>query len=82
MGATIGAGVEHAVTNNFTLGLEGRYSWYGTQRFNAGLLPTATALVAVGFTTSPTYRDVRVETGEILFKANWKFGPTAVVAKY
>lgn len=83
VGATLGAGVEYAVTNNFTLGLEGRYSWYGTQRFDAGVLPTSfNPLVVGGFTTSPTYRDVRVETGEMLFKANWKFGPTAVVAKY
>lgn len=31
---------------------------------------------------APGYRDVKLETGEILVKANWKFGPTAVVAKY
>lgn len=80
VGGTIGAGVEHAVTNNFTLGLEGRYSWYDTERFNAGLLAVQTLRGA--FTFASTYRDVRVETGEVLVKANWKFGPTAVVAKY
>jgi hypothetical protein len=31
---------------------------------------------------APGYRDVKLETGEIMVKANWKFGPTAVVAKY
>jgi outer membrane immunogenic protein len=83
-GGTIGAGVEYAVTNNFTLGLEGRYSWYGTQRFNAGPLAVANLIVEGPpvFVFSNTYRDVRVETGEVLFKANWKFGPTAVVANY
>jgi outer membrane immunogenic protein len=81
-GGTIGAGVEHAVTDNFTLGLEGRYSYYGWQRFNAGAVPVAVSLAAVAFVTSPNYRDVRVETGEVIFKANWKFGPSAVVAKY
>lgn len=81
-GATVGAGVEHAVTNNFTLGLEGRYSWYGTQRFNAGPL-AAFNIVGATFVYSNTYRDVRIETGEVMVKANWKFGPTApVVAKY
>ena len=30
----------------------------------------------------PAWRDVKLETGEILVKANWKFGPTAVVARY
>jgi outer membrane immunogenic protein len=82
VGATVGAGVEHAVTDNFTLGIEGRYSWYGRQRFDAGLLPTAVGFLAPVFTTSPTYRDIRIETGEILVKANWKFGPTAVIARY
>src|SRR5262245_40983456 len=82
-GWTIGAGVEHAVTNNFTLGLEGRYSDYGTQRFNSGIVPVAVIRgAAVTFVSSPTYRDVRIETGEVMVKANWKFGPTAVVAKY
>jgi len=38
--------------------------------------------VAVTFARGNTYRGVRLETGEILFKANYKFGPGAVVAKY
>ena len=77
VGGTIGAGVEHAVTDNFTVGIEGRYTWYGTQTFSAGLLPTSTPLAAaaaaIGFTSAPTSRDVRVETGEVMLKANWKF---------
>jgi outer membrane immunogenic protein len=82
-GWTIGAGVEHAVTDNFTLGLEGRYSNYGNQSFFAGNVPVAVApAAALTFVTSPNYRDVRIETGEVIFKANWKFGPSAVVAKY
>jgi outer membrane immunogenic protein len=82
VGGTIGVGVEHAVTDNFTLGLEGRYSYYGNQRFNAGPVAVFAPIVAPGLIFSNTYRDVRVETGEIIFKANWKFGPTAVVARY
>jgi outer membrane immunogenic protein len=84
VGGTVGVGVEHAVTDNFTLGLEGRYSWYGNQRFDAGVVPTAVIpAAALVFANAATYRDVRVETGEVIFKANWKFGPTgAVVAKY
>jgi outer membrane immunogenic protein len=83
VGATVGAGVEHAVTDNFILGIEGRYSWYGRQRFDAGVLPTAfVAGAGLLFTNSPTYRDIRIETGEILVRASWKFGPTALVARY
>lgn len=83
VGWTIGAGVEHAVTDNFTLGIEGRYSDYGTKRFGSGLVAVAVIPGAAPvFTNSATYRDIKIETGEILFKANWKFGPTAVVARY
>lgn len=82
-GGTVGAGVEYAFTNNFTVGVEGRYTWYGTERFNGG----AVAIIALPgalptFANGNTYRDVRVETGEVLVKANWKFGPSAVVARY
>jgi outer membrane immunogenic protein len=82
-GGTIGAGVEYAVTNNFTLGLEGRYSYYGNQRFNAGSVAVFGPIgAAPTFVFSDTYRDVKIETGEVIFRANWKFGPSAVVAKY
>jgi opacity protein-like surface antigen len=84
VGATVGAGVEHAVTDNFTLGLEGRYSWYQRERYDLGVLLIGVALVGNALVTvrGPAYRDVQLETGEIMFKANWKFGPSAVVAKY
>ena len=77
VGATVGAGVEHAITDNFTLGIEGRYSWYGTERINAGSVAVfALPGAAVVFVNSPTYRDIKLETGEILFKANWKLVPS------
>ena len=81
VGGTVGVGVEHAVTNNFTVGVEGRYTWYGNQTFDAGQLATST-LRGVLFTFAPTSRDVRVETAEVLLKANWKFNSGPVVAKY
>ena len=80
-GGTVGAGLEYAWTNNFTVGVEGRYTWYGTERFASGPVAVIGAAGAP-FVTSNAYRDVRLETAEILFKANWKFGPSAVVAKY
>ena len=76
VGGTIGAGVEHAVTDNLTVGIEGRYTWYGTQTFDAGQV--ATFNLRNLFTFAPTSRDVRVETGEVMLKANWKFS----TAKY
>jgi outer membrane immunogenic protein len=80
-GWTIGAGVEWAATNNITLGLEGRYSDYGTQRFNAGPVVTTPPATSAITLISNTYRDVRIETGEIMAKVNYKFGGP-VVARY
>jgi outer membrane immunogenic protein len=82
-GWTIGAGVEWAATNNITLGLEGRYSDYGNQRFNAGRVTTVVGgiVAAPGTYIHDTYRNVRIETGEVMAKVNYKFGGP-VVAKY
>lgn len=83
VGGTVGAGVEYAVTDKITLGMEGRYTQYESQRFNENPLAViAPPGAAVTFVRVNTYRDIRLETGEILFKANYKFGPGAVVAKY
>ncbi|SRR5260370_339147 len=80
VGATVGGGVEQAITDNFTVGIEGRYTWYGRETFDAGQL--ATFGLRNVFTFAPTTRDVRVETAEVLLKANWKFNSGPVVAKY
>jgi outer membrane immunogenic protein len=82
-GVTVGAGVEHAVTDNFTLGLEGRYTWYQSERFNMGPVPVGVIVGAAPvIINAVAYRDVKIETGEVMVKANWKFGPSPVVAKY
>jgi outer membrane immunogenic protein len=82
-GWTIGAGVEWAATNNITLGLEGRYTDYGNQRFNSGRVTTVVGgiVAAPGTYIQDTYRNVRIETGEVMAKVNYKFGGP-VVAKY
>jgi outer membrane immunogenic protein len=81
VGGTVGAGIEQAVTDSFTVGLEGRYTWYGTQTFDAGALATSN-IRGVLFTVAPTTRDVKVETGEVMLKANWKFNSAPLVARY
>ena len=82
VGGTIGAGVEYAVTNNWTLGVEGRYTWYGRQTFNAGTVASFGFPPAGPFTFAPATQTLTVETAEVMFKANWKFGPGAIVANY
>src|SRR5262249_26988552 len=36
VGGTVGGGLEWAVWNNISLGVEGRYTWYGHNDFNVG----------------------------------------------
>ena len=74
-GPTVGGGFEYAFTNNFSFGVEGRYSWYGSQTYNAGLLATVFTPVAVGpgtFTFAPATQTVKLETFEVMAKLNWK----------
>jgi outer membrane immunogenic protein len=82
VGGTLGAGVEYAVTNNFTVGVEGRYTWYGRQTFNAGTLATFGVAFVGPFTFAPATQTLNVETAEVMLKANWKFNSSAVMAKY
>ena len=58
-------GFEYAFWNNFSFGLEGRYSWYGTKTYNAGLLATVFTpnIGAAGgtFTFAPSTQTVKLE---------------------
>jgi outer membrane immunogenic protein len=84
VGATVGGGFEYAFTNNWSFGVEGRYSWYGNQTFSAGSV--AVSNVGVGapvFVFAPATQTLRIETFEVTARLNWKFdwgGP--VVARY
>lgn len=79
VGATLGGGMEYAFSNNWSAGVEARYSWYGNQTFNTGLMTIGPAPL----TFAPITQTVRYETFEITGRLNWKFdwgGP--VVARY
>jgi outer membrane immunogenic protein len=80
VGGTVGAGVEYAVSNNWTVGVEGRYTWYGRQTYNAGSLATIGFPPAGPFTFAPATQSIRVETAEVMLKANWKFNSSALIA--
>jgi len=75
-GATVGGGLEYAFTNNFSAGIEGRYSWYGTQTYNAGLVATVftPAIGAAGgaFTFAQATQTYKLDTFEVMAKLNWK----------
>jgi outer membrane immunogenic protein len=61
-GGTVGVGLEYAFTNNISLGIEGRWSFYGDETFNGGTLQG----VAV------TDR-ISLDTAEVMGKINFRF---------
>lgn len=67
-GWTVGGGIEHGFTPNWSFRAEYRYSDYGTERF------TYTAF------TSPV--DVKVKTHQGIFGVTYRFGASPVVARY
>jgi outer membrane immunogenic protein len=88
VGWTIGGGLEYAVTNNWIVGIEGRYSNYGTTTFNGGAVatvftPSTVAPGAGTFTFAPSTQTLKLETFEVMGRLSYKFdfgGP--VVARY
>jgi outer membrane immunogenic protein len=82
VGATVGGGVEYALSQSWSLGVEGRWSWYGNQTFSGG---TVAAFGPVGgtFLFAPASQTLRIDTFEVTGRLNYKFdwgGP--VVARY
>jgi len=61
-GGTVGGGLEYAFTNNISLGIEGRWSFYGDQTFNGG------TLAGVAVTDK-----VSLDTAEVMGKINFRF---------
>ena len=82
VGATVGGGLEYAFTDNWSFGVEGRYTWYGTQGFSGGSLAT----IATGTPAAPVFtfanaaQSYKVSTAEVMAKLNYRFnwgGPIA-----
>ncbi len=66
VGGTIGAGLEYAFTNNISLGIEGRYTFYGDQNFNLGTVTPPVPAAAVTDRMS-------LNTAEVMGKINFRF---------
>jgi outer membrane immunogenic protein len=69
VGGTLGAGLEYALWNNVSLGIEGRYTWYGTHNFNGGTV----ALGVSPFTFPAVTQSVQLNTFEVIERVNWRF---------
>jgi len=73
-GPTVGGGLEYAITNNWSVGIEGRYSWYGNHTFNSGLVAAfATTAAPGGFLFAQATQTLRIETAEVTGRLNFKF---------
>jgi outer membrane immunogenic protein len=84
VGGTVGAGVNYALTNNVDIGALYRYSSYESKDFNLGTVPGSCAFLTQGLTCTNTTvtGHKRLETSEILFQLNYRFGGGPVVARY
>ena len=71
VGGTVGGGIEWAVWNNISLGVEGRYTWYGHETFNAGTLVTGPGCSARA--PCPASDTFNLNTAEVIGKINFRF---------
>jgi outer membrane immunogenic protein len=58
VGGTVGGGIEYAFTNNISLGVEGRWTFYGSNDFHG---------------VSPVTQHIKLDTAEVLGKINFRF---------
>jgi outer membrane immunogenic protein len=79
-GGTVGGGFEWAPWQNWagvTIGVEGRYTWYGTKDFDTGTV----AVLGTGnpanpnLVFAPVTHSIKLNTAEVMGKINFKFGP-------
>jgi outer membrane immunogenic protein len=62
VGGTVGGGIEWAVWNNISLGVEGRYTFYGDNDFNTGNIGPL-----------PVTDRINLNTAEVMGKINFRF---------
>jgi outer membrane immunogenic protein len=72
-GNTFGGGLEFALTNNWSLGAEGRFTWYPNSTYSAGTLATVGSPIPGSFTFAPATQTLNLNTVEILGKINYRF---------
>ena len=67
VGGTVGAGVEYALTDNVSLGVEYRYTRFGAKTFNLGGIPLVLA-------TSNVTARLEEQTSQVTARLNIKYG--------
>jgi outer membrane immunogenic protein len=81
VGGTIGAGAAYAISDNWEIGAEYRFTAFPTTDFSLGNVPGSCA-VGAGCSVTSVIGHKELQTQEVLFKLNYRFGPGVVVAKY
>jgi outer membrane immunogenic protein len=68
VGYTVGAGLDYAVTDRLSVGVEYRYFDLGSQTYNLG------AVTPAGMAASTVNTNVNLHTSEVTARLNWKLG--------
>ena len=63
VGAAVGGGFEFGIWEHMSVGIEGRYIWYGRHSFDS-----------ISVATAPVTTTVKLNTAEVLAKLNFRFG--------
>ncbi|MCL9684350.1 outer membrane protein [Legionella maioricensis] len=72
VGGTYGAGIEYALTQNWRMGVEGRYTDYGRRQYPLGSVAIF-GLSNSAFIYRPASADLWLRTGEVVLKVNYQF---------
>ncbi|RUR08848.1 outer membrane protein [Legionella sp. km772] len=74
VGGTGGLGLAYALSPNLNIGVEARYTNYGSQKFNLATVPIYPAAGLINnFYYQPAYAKLSVSTGEAVVKVNYQF---------
>lgn len=81
VGGTIGGGVEYMISRNLSIGVEGRYSDYGSENYGLGSVAIFSTTSGLPFSNVTSRTDLN--TWEVTGRLNWHFDWTSpIVAKY
>lgn len=74
VGGTGGLGLAYAFSSNVNIAVEGRYTNYGSQKFNLAAVPVFPVSGTVNsFYYHPSFAQLSLSAGEVLVKLNYQF---------
>lgn len=70
---TYGLGAEYAVGQHWQIGLEGRYTDYGSQHYDLGIVAVPLIFIPPFVLFPPVTANIHLKASEVLFKVNYQF---------